>query len=51
VDKEQLEKLMDWIDARIDYKIENAFGRDSTHEYIRENDIKQELLALFGEKL
>ena len=50
VDKEQLEKLIEWIDARIDYKVEAESGRDPINEYIKEDAIKRELLAMFGEE-
>ena len=48
--QEQLEKLIEWIDARIDYKIEVESNRDPINEYIKEDAIKRELLAMFGEE-
>ena len=47
--EEQLEKLMDWIDARIDYKIELAFERDAAYERISGLKVDDELRALFKE--
>ena len=38
-----LKALMAWIDARIDEKIQDAFGRDSLHESIREGKCRNEL--------
>ena len=49
--RDQLEKLMDWIDARIDYKVEGASGRDPICEYIREDEIRSELFAMFKEQV
>lgn len=47
--RDQLKKLMEWIDARIDYKIEQASGRDPSLEYIRETAIRDELSWMFKE--
>lgn len=44
--EELLEKLFEYIDARIDDKIESAFGRDRLYESIRVADLKTELKEL-----
>jgi len=38
--------LVDFIDALIDKKIGDAFGRDSLHESIRLSEFEKELKAL-----
>lgn len=45
----QLTLLMEWIDARIDQKIEQAFDRDALHEYINEGSRRRDLVASFSE--
>ena len=47
MNKQQITALMDWVEAAIDVKIELAFGRDPSHEHIREADTRDELLDLF----
>ena len=47
--EKQLEKLMDWIDARIDYKIEQAFWRDYSHERIIGLKVEAELKSMIKE--
>jgi hypothetical protein len=46
--EEQLQALMDWVEAIIAEKIENAFGRDSLHEGIREMSCRDDLYVALG---
>ena len=41
--KEQLQALLDYIDARIDEKIESAFGRDGLSEMLKADQLVIEL--------
>lgn len=41
--EEQLDKLLAYIDARLDEKIEEAFGRDSLYETIAKSEALDEL--------
>jgi hypothetical protein len=43
--REQLDALKAYIDARIDEKIEDAFGRDALHEYLARSSAETELDA------
>lgn len=45
---QQYNKLMEYIDARIDEKIQDAFGRDSLNESIKTSVIGAELRELFN---
>jgi len=40
---EQLQALTEWIDARIDEKIEAAMGRTGWEETVRQRDLYKEL--------
>jgi hypothetical protein len=46
--EEQLRTLMDWIDAKIDVKIEDALHRDSLTESIVESHCRDALHRAFG---
>jgi hypothetical protein len=48
VSEEQFAKLLEWIDAKIDVKVEEAFRRDALHESIREYQLRLELRKAFG---
>jgi len=45
----QFELLREWIKAIVDEKIERAFSRDSSLEYLRRIDIEKQLLKLVEE--
>jgi hypothetical protein len=44
--EEMLVALENYIEAMIDQKIENAFGRDSLIESVRKSELRRELLEL-----
>ena len=46
--EEQLQALMDWVEAAIAEKIERAFGRDDLHESITEMGCKDDLYVALG---
>lgn len=46
--KEELDALTIWMEALIDLKFEELLGRDYTTEYLREAELKRELLTAFG---
>lgn len=48
MNKHQLMALMDWVESIIDLKVEEAFGRDPSHEHVKEFSTRDELLDLFG---
>lgn len=48
-DKE-LKAFTAWIEAMIDLKIEQTFGRDYTTEYLRESALRKELYSVMEEK-
>ena len=43
--KDQLDVLLEYIDARIDERIQDAFGRDSGPEYLKVYAIKGDLFG------
>ena len=45
----QFELLREWIGAIVDEKIEEAFNRNSSLEYIRRTNIEKQLLKLVEE--
>ena len=46
--KDQMKLLMEWIEVKIDEKIEDAFGRSSGMEWSKQEDIKREIEEEFG---
>ena len=48
MNKQQVIAFMDWVEAVIDLKVEEAFGRGLEHEYVKEITLRDELLDLFG---
>jgi hypothetical protein len=44
----QLSALLLYLDARIDEKIEDAFGRDALSEGIRTNTLRNLMILSFG---
>lgn len=47
--EKEVDALAIWIQSLIDQKIEQAFGRDSTHEWVRESELRQDIYALMGD--
>lgn len=47
---DELDFLINWIEAMIDLKIERAFGRDTLHEGIQESELRQKLYSIRGKK-
>ena len=45
MDEKTFELLKDWVEAVIDKKIQDAFGRDGLHESIRRREFETELKA------
>lgn len=45
---EQLQVLSEWVDARIDERIEDRLGNDSLYESVRQRDLYTELKRAFG---
>ena len=48
--EDQLDRLLAYIDARIDEKIEQAFGRDAGYEVMVRINAEDELRAAIREK-
>lgn len=45
--EEQVEKLLEYIEAKIAYEIEREFRRDATSEYLAETRAKDALKTAF----
>lgn len=45
---QQLKLLLDYVDALIDEKIEDAFGRDSLYESVKTRELRQQLERKLG---
>ena len=46
--EEQMQLLVKWVEAMIDMKIEEAFGRDSLNETLSEDGLRQAVRLSFG---
>lgn len=49
--REILTAIMAVVQAKIDLAIESDHGRDTTHEYLKLNDLEKELDALLGDEV
>lgn len=45
----QFDLLREWIEAIVDEKIEQAFNRNSTVEYLRRTRVEEQLIKLIEE--
>lgn len=45
---EDLETLMDWVNALIDEKIQDAFGRDSLQETCKRQELEEEVRGVWS---
>jgi len=48
MNEEQLQALMNWIEAAVDAKVEKAFGRDCLHESVIEDRCREHLYVALG---
>jgi len=48
MNEEQVQALIEWVEAAIAEKIETALWRDSLHEGIRERECRDDLYVALG---